>query len=141
MRPNEVTSQITPPSLAAGAVQGRAAETIRELLLTGWPVSFVLTVEEERVSRILAAVAPTLPGFGDAGSLWSWSLTEGLKRQGDSEPQPGTESPKSALDFIVAHREPGLFQLKDFHHAINDSAVVRRRLEICIRVVPIKTSL
>lgn len=107
---------------------GRAAQTIRELLLTGWPVSFVRTTEEERVSRILAGIAPTLPGFTDDASLWSWSLTEGLRRLGDPEAQSGTESPKGVLDFIVTHPDPGLFQLKDFHHAIADSAVVRRRL-------------
>jgi SpoVK/Ycf46/Vps4 family AAA+-type ATPase len=32
------------------------------------------------------------------------------------------------LEFIAAHAEPGLFHLKDFHEAMNASAVVRRRL-------------
>lgn len=128
MRPNQVTPEIAASSPTASPAQGRAAESIRELLLTGWPVSFIRTTEEERVSRILAGIAPTLPGFENAGALWSWSLTEGLKKNGDSEAQPGTESAKGALDFIVAYPKPGLFQLKDFHHAIQDSAVVRRRL-------------
>jgi hypothetical protein len=108
--------------------QGRAAETIRELLLTGCPVSFVHTTEEERVSGILSGIAPTLSGFEEGISVWLWSLTEGLRRPGDSGAQPGTESPEGVLDFIVSHPDPGLFQLKDFHHAIGESAIVRRRL-------------
>ena len=42
--------------------------------------------------------------------------------------EPGTQSPRAALDFIDAHPGPAIFQLKDFHDPLRDSPETRRRL-------------
>ena len=58
--------------------------------------------------------------------VWTWSLTEGMHRDGRTE--TGTEAPRAALDFIAAHIGAGIFHLKDFHEPLRESAEVRRRL-------------
>jgi hypothetical protein len=39
-----------------------------------------------------------------------------------------TRDPRTALDFIIACKEPSIFHLKDFHEPLRDSAEIRRRL-------------
>lgn len=84
------------------------------------------------MGRILAEVGASL---GDEPiPVWSWSLTGGLRRNGGPV-EPGTETPAAALDFIASHPRAGIFQLKDFHEPMGESAAIRRRLrdlyEIC----------
>ena len=42
--------------------------------------------------------------------------------------EAGTQTPRGALDFIVAHQGAGIFHLKDFHEPLRESAEIRRRL-------------
>ncbi len=42
--------------------------------------------------------------------------------------EPGTQSPRAALDFIAALEEGAIFHLKDFHEPLRDSPEIRRRL-------------
>ena len=77
------------------------------------------------MGRLLQEVALKL--FGSEAPVWSWSLTEGLRR--DQEPAgQGTEDPVRALDVILAHSGGAIFHLKDFHEPLHESATVRRRL-------------
>jgi adenylate kinase family enzyme len=46
----------------------------------------------------------------------------------DGQPEDGTQTPRGALDFILAHRDPAIFQLKDFHESLRESPEIRRRL-------------
>jgi SpoVK/Ycf46/Vps4 family AAA+-type ATPase len=68
-------------------------------------------------------------------AVWTWSLTDGL-RLAEQPAEPGTQAPRNALDFIAACKEPAIFQLKDFHEPMRESAEIRRRLrdlhEICL---------
>jgi SpoVK/Ycf46/Vps4 family AAA+-type ATPase len=50
-----------------------------------------------------------------------------MRRDGQAV-EPGTESPRGALEFIAAQPGPAIFHLKDFHEPLRDSADVRRRL-------------
>jgi SpoVK/Ycf46/Vps4 family AAA+-type ATPase len=59
--------------------------------------------------------------------LWTWSLTEGLLREGGAA-EAGAHSPRQMLDFLAAHNAPGIFHLKDFHEPLRDSPEIRRRL-------------
>ncbi len=59
--------------------------------------------------------------------VWEWSLTEGMRRDGGAM-EPGTQSPRAALDFIAALEEGAIFHLKDFHEPLRDSPEIRRRL-------------
>jgi SpoVK/Ycf46/Vps4 family AAA+-type ATPase len=59
--------------------------------------------------------------------VWTWSLTEGLRR-GNAPVEACTETPRGVLDFIIAHKGAAIFQLKDFHEPLRESAEIRRRL-------------
>ena len=54
-------------------------------------------------------------------------MTEGMRRDGQVA-EIGTETARGALDFIIAHKGAGIFQLKDFHEPLRESAEIRRRL-------------
>jgi len=99
-------------------VESRAAKVLREVFASGRPLTYILSSEEQRVSRVLREVG---------GSIFTWTLTEGMRRDGEAV-LPGTESPRAALDFIASYSGPAIFHLKDFHDPMRASAEIRRRL-------------
>jgi hypothetical protein len=106
--------------------ESRAARSIREAFQSGRPLTYVHSPEEQRVVRILEEVSR---GGIDSQPLplWTWSITEGMCRDGASA-EAGAETARGALDFIIACGHPGIFHLKDFHEPLRESAEVRRRL-------------
>ena len=125
----ETDSHSGAPSLgaphAAPAVESRAARTIWEVFQSGRPLTYIHSVEEQRVGKVLREVALTL--FASPVPVWTWSLTEGLCRD-DAAAETGTADPRQALDFIAAHDGAAIFHLKDFHEPLRESAEIRRRL-------------
>jgi SpoVK/Ycf46/Vps4 family AAA+-type ATPase len=107
----------------SNAQESRASQTIREAMQTGRPLVYIRSAEEQRVARVLAEVSRRA---GDV-PVWTWSLTEGLRR-GDGAAEPGTHDPRQALDFIVRHEGAAIFHLQDFHEPLRESAEIRRRL-------------
>ena len=91
--------------------ESRAAKTIREIFESGRPLTYIRSGEEQRVGRLLIEVGL---GLHPPVPVWKWSLTEGMHRDGLA-PEAGTESARSALDFIIAPKEAPIFHLKDFH--------------------------
>lgn len=133
----EKTTLKNPESASRGAVpaeqpakpeapESRAAKMIREVFESGRPLTYIRTAEEQRVGRILGEVGLRLPGPAPV-PVWTWSLTEGMQRGGEAA-WAGTEAPRAALDFIVAHEGAAIFHLKDFHEPLRDSPEIRRRL-------------
>src|SRR5215467_1585330 len=110
----------------AAATQSRAAKMLRDIFDSGRPLTFVRSSEEQRVGRILREAGRDLFDAG-AAPLWSWSLTEPMRRDG-AKGEPEASTAREALDFIDAHTGPAIFHLKDFHEPLRDSAEVRRRL-------------
>jgi SpoVK/Ycf46/Vps4 family AAA+-type ATPase len=104
--------------------QSRALATLREIVLSGRPLVYIRSSEEQRVTVLLRDAAATF--FATPVPLWIWTLTEGMRRDDGS----GAEAlgPRAALDFVAAHDGPGIFLLKDFHEALRDEPAVRRRL-------------
>jgi len=98
--------------------ESRAAQTLREIFESGRPLIWIRSSEEQRVGDVLRSIE---------ASVWTWSLTEGLVRDGNP-PEAGTNSARGVLDFIVAHQGRGVFHLKDFHEPLRDSPEIRRRL-------------
>jgi AAA+ superfamily predicted ATPase len=105
--------------------ESRAAKTVREILESGRPLTYIRSAEEQRVVRILNEVARG-PLASTPLAVWTWSLTEGMR--GPGEAAPSTESPRAALDFIIAHQGAAIFHLKDFHEPLRESSEIRRRL-------------
>ena len=106
-------------------IVSRAAKTLRDIFDSGRPLSYVRSSEEQRVVNIIREAGRDLFTKGFA-PLWTWSLTEGMRRDGKAE--SGVSTPREALDFIAAQKGPAIFHLKDFHEPLRDSADVRRRL-------------
>src|SRR5215469_1600323 len=105
------------------AAESRAAQTIREAFQSGRPLTYIRSAEEQRVGRVLREVAEELSG----AAVWTWSLTEGLRRDGRAA-EEGGRTARQALDFIAAQADAGIFHLKDFHEQLRDSPEIRRRL-------------
>jgi SpoVK/Ycf46/Vps4 family AAA+-type ATPase len=112
-----VSTQITSES--------RAAKTIWGAFQSGRPLTYIRTVEEQRVARVLREVALGL--FASPVPIWTWSLTDGLRRDREAA-EAGTQAPRIALDFIAAYNGAAIFHLKDFHEPLRESPEVRRRL-------------
>jgi AAA+ superfamily predicted ATPase len=106
--------------------ESRAAKTVREILESGRPLTYIRSAEEQRVVRILNEVA-TGPLASTPLPVWTWSITDGMRRPGE-EAEPGTESPRAALDFVLAYPGTAIFHLKDFHEPLRESSEIRRRL-------------
>ena len=120
------TPETLPSNVPTEDRESRAAKMVREVFESGRPLTYVRSAEEQRVARVLVEAGYRLCPSAPV-PVWTWSLTEGLDRIG-AAPEPGTESPRAALDFIMAHRGPAIFHLKDFHEPLRDSSEIRRRL-------------
>jgi SpoVK/Ycf46/Vps4 family AAA+-type ATPase len=104
--------------------ESRALQTLRDIVVSGRPLVWVRTTEESRLLGLLRVLGEQC--FPKPVPVWTWSLTEGLHR--DGEPAEATpRSPRATLDAIAASAEPGVFLLRDFHEPMRDAADVRRR--------------
>jgi len=112
--------------MATRPVESRAAKVVREIFESGRPLAYIRSAEESRVARVLREVAGGISG-GSPVPVWSWSLTEGMRRDGGPA-EEGTHAPRAALDFILARDGAAIFHLKDFHEPLRESAEIRRRL-------------
>ena len=108
-------------------MESRAAKTVREIFESGRPLTYIRSSEEQRVARVLNEVSQKLRGATPT-PVWTWSLTEGMHRAGESTATAGTETPRAVLDFIIAHQGSAIFHLKDFHEPLRESSEIRRRL-------------
>jgi len=108
------------------SADNRAVRTLLEIFQSARPLVHVRSAEESRVTELLGDAGRRLDASKPL-SVWTWSLTEGLIR-GREKAQTPALNPLELLDFIVAHNEPAIFHLKDFHEPLRESATVRRRL-------------
>ena len=72
--------------------ESRAARLIRESFQSGRPLTYVHSPEEQRVARVLDEVSR---GGLDSQPipLWTWSITEGMRRDGSAAPNPAPKRP------------------------------------------------
>ena len=108
------------------SVESRASKMVREIFESGRPLTYIRSPEEQRVGRVLREVGGRLAEANPV-PVWTWSQTEGMRRA-DQGAESGTETARGALDFIIAHQGAAIFQLKDFHEQLRESAEIRRRL-------------
>ncbi|MEV4539468.1 AAA family ATPase [Asanoa sp. NPDC049518] len=105
--------------------------TLAQLLKARFPIIAVESHEELRVLFEVRAVA------GDAGAVrtpravWTWSLTDGLRRD-DGEEQARTKDPADALDALLRLQQPIVAVFRDLHPVLGgagqpgDPGVIRR---------------
>jgi SpoVK/Ycf46/Vps4 family AAA+-type ATPase len=106
--------------------ESRAVKMLREAFESGRPLTYLRCTEEQRAGRVLREVGRRLSSSIPT-QLWTWSLTEGMHREGQAA-DASTRDPRTALDFIIAFKDAAIFHLKDFHEPLRDSAEIRRRL-------------
>jgi len=113
-------------TVASPSIESRASKTLRDVFESGRPLTYIRSAEEQRVGRILREAAAHLAASAPL-PVWTWSLTEGMRRDGRSA-EEGTDTARGALDFIAAHEGAAIFHLKDLHEPLRESSEIRRRL-------------
>jgi hypothetical protein len=111
--------------MAAQGTPNRALAEIKELIDAGRPLIYLKSAEEERVQQLLLDAAQQL--FAAPLTLYTWTATEGLRGPDGDSVGEATMHPRAALDWIIDHEGPALFNLRDFHDPMQ-SPEVRRRL-------------
>jgi hypothetical protein len=106
--------------------ESRSLRTLREIIESGRPLTYMRSAEEQRVAGLLRDAAQAL--FATPLPVWTWSLTEGMHRDGAAVAEAQPLGARSALDFIAAFDGPAIFHLKDFHEPLREAAEIRRRL-------------
>jgi hypothetical protein len=106
------------------APESRSLAILRDVVAAGRPLTYIRSTEEQRIGQLLREAAERF--FTPALSVWTWSLTEGMRN--DEGVPAEALTPRAALDFIIAHPGGAIFHLKDFHEPMNESAEIRRRL-------------
>lgn len=104
------------------------AHDLKTLILSFHPVIAVETVEEERAMRLVEAVAAEL-----GMTVFAWSVTSGLVRDGSTQPIHGTTEALGLLRHMEDLTVEGVFVLKDFAHHLSQPAVARKFREVAQR--------
>ena len=106
--------------------ESRALASLREIIQSGRPIAYIRSPEEHRIAQLLAEAAERF--FPSPVPVWTWTLTEGLRKGADAVVDAATVNPRVALDFIAAHDGAAIFHLKDFHEPLREAPEIRRRM-------------
>ncbi|PTL84782.1 AAA family ATPase [Vitiosangium sp. GDMCC 1.1324] len=103
-------------------------EELDILIRARYPLLYLVSWEEHRLDTLLADMARA---HGKA--LLTWSVTRGLRHQGNTRgpvlPED-TRNPLEAIAAIEKLNEPSLVVLKDFHPYLEEKSVVRALREL-----------
>ena len=111
-------------------------DELRLLIKSRYPIVTVETHEEDRLEALLAAACETL-----GSALFTWSVTDGIRRHGLDQPVYQTQEPAAALKHINTARLPAVYLLRDFHPFLKEPALVRLLREIAQESVEIQATL
>ena len=90
------------------------------------PLVALVTYEEARALNTL--LLPLAQAWRE-GRCFVWTTTTGFNLISDNTDEPislSAPDPMSALEVVAAYDEPAMFVLKDFHHYLENAAVLRR---------------
>lgn len=104
---------------------------LKVLLASRYPLIMAECHDEVRFMALLrrAADASGIP-------VWTWTITQGLRRDGMDGPTFATVEASKALQFISNLTEPGVFVFNDVQHALEDAIVVRSVKEVAQKATP-----
>lgn len=111
---------------AAEQQESRSLRTLREIFQAGRPLTYIRSPEEQRIGQLLREAAHLF--FAPPIPVWSWSLTEGMRRDDGTAATAEPLGARAALDFVAAYDGPGIFHFKDLHEPMRESPEIRRRL-------------
>jgi len=107
---------------------GRAEQNdLMMLVESSIPLIAIETHEEKRATQLLKNLTKPLNKW-----LFSWSITQGLKRidlKMPLEALDNTETPEGALHHISSTETPAVFILYDFHPWLDDDPQIIRKLK------------
>ncbi|MGC1309043.1 MAG: AAA family ATPase [Phormidesmis sp.] len=105
-------------------------EELSVLIQAQYPLIYLVTFEEERAERAIAALSQQRP----QQRMYTWTMTHGMVEYGQgrgSGQQNNTVSPQAAINWAVRQKEPSVFVFKDLH-PFKDSPEVTRSLRDAI---------
>jgi len=101
------------------------------------PLVALVTPEEARAEERL--LLPLAREWRE-GRLFAWTTTRGyslVRGGGGGEPLAlPAPDPLSALDVVAAYQEPAVFLLKDFHHYLDNAALLRKLRDLALTLGP-----
>ncbi|MBW4693522.1 MAG: AAA family ATPase [Lyngbya sp. HA4199-MV5] len=88
-------------------------EELSILIQAQYPLVYMVTSEEERAEQTIAAIAQAKP----QRRVYIWTVTHGIVEYGQPRnvTQHNTVSPEAAIEWVIRHKEPGIFVFKDLH--------------------------
>ncbi len=102
---------------------------IQNLLVARASLIYLISEEEERVERLVAAASAK--GFGENSGVYVWSCLSGLTK-GKEVVDPTTD-PVSALEAYLRVKDQFPLILKDLHLFIDNNVALIRQLKDCAR--------
>jgi SpoVK/Ycf46/Vps4 family AAA+-type ATPase len=105
-------------------------EELSVLIQAQYPLIYLVTFEEERAERTIAALAQQRP----QRRMYTWTMTHGMaeySQEGGAGAQNNTVSPQAAINWAMRQKEPSIFVFKDLH-PFKDSPEVTRSLRDAI---------
>jgi ATP-dependent 26S proteasome regulatory subunit len=104
-------------------------EELNILIQAQYPLIYLVTAEEDRAEREIAAIAQMK---NQPRKLYVWTLTHGMVEYGQTRStQHNTISPEAAIEWTMRQKDPSIFIFKDLH-PFKDSAAVTRWLRDAI---------
>ena len=97
-----------------------ATEQIHTALASAYPVTFVVTLEEDRLQRLLQRFAES--SRPEPLPLQVWNCADGFE---GAAPE-GTVDPMAALEWVRTEAGRGLYLFKDLTRLLDDPKVLRR---------------
>jgi SpoVK/Ycf46/Vps4 family AAA+-type ATPase len=99
-------------------------EELNILIQAQYPLIYLVTPEEERAETAIAKIAQLKTKHR---RVFIWTVTHGIVEYGQPRhiTQHNTVSPEAAIQWVVQHREPGIFIFKDLHPFIDSPATTR----------------
>jgi SpoVK/Ycf46/Vps4 family AAA+-type ATPase len=124
--PPKLSQQIT-----ANRDIGKQMSELEVLIRARYPLIYVISWEEQRVSAHVSKIASKL-----GKNVFEWSINTGLVPAGTSiqsqkHRDAATQDPLVALGNVIEHVEPALYVFKDFHPFLKSQnmSVIRRLRE------------
>ena len=129
----EKPTPVPPPRRLPTKALGPEDE-LEVLIRARYPIIYVVSWEEERVEKRLAAIAAAR-----GKKFHVWTYTQGIVKYGAEAQRVksgsgSTSDPLSALDAVLQHVEPAIYLFKDFHPFTEENrsnlAVIRRLKDV-----------
>ncbi len=102
-------------------------EELSTLIKAQYPLIYLVTSEEERAENAISSIVHQ-SDRQNSKRIFLWTVTRGLYDLADSNGQSvqrNTVSPEAAIDWVIRHKETGIYIFKDLHPYLDSPPVTR----------------